>query len=143
MTDLFHTVLSIKIPVEECDQKTQIFHSLSVISSLFLIDNLNDYIQFINSTKSPDSVSLLISRVFTVYTEMRNISHAFDTILSHNTIPHLSSLYNTNEIRSCLEQQVLGILPLQLLDILNRLLPYLLDTKYHCFVVVIVVMRRL
>ena len=122
---------------EDCMQQSEILYSLSLISSLFLIENLPRYIEFAHAniphiaTHSALAASLsdVISRVFVVYTEMRNISHAFDAILQYKDLPALSSLYGSSAIQMCLKEQVANILPLQLNDILNRLLPYVVDVQ--------------
>lgn len=137
LTDLFHTILAVPCHrSEDCANQCQALLSLSNISSLFLIDNLPDYIQFINRSLPHVSdlsktLSQLISRIFVVYTEMRNLSHAFDAILSQHAVPQLASLYINSSIEACLQQQVLQILPLQLHDILQKLLPYVLGVELH------------
>lgn len=108
-----------------------------MISSLFLIDNLTQYIQFIHTNlpslaSSPDlttSLTDVVSHIFVVYTEMRNISFAFDEILRHQNIAALASLYTHTRIQTCLQEQVTKILPLQIHDILKNLLPYVLASE--------------
>lgn len=115
---------------------SHILYSLSQISSLFLIDHLQAYIQFINqasshlTTELSSSLSSLISRIFIIYTEMRAISQAFDMILQSSS---LVSVYTTASIESCLCQQASMVLPLQLSDILNNLKQYLLHPELILF----------
>lgn len=115
---------------------SHILYSLSQISSLFLIDHLQAYIQFINQASShltielSSSLSSLISRIFIIYTEMRAISQAFDMILQSSS---LVSVYTTESIESCLCQQASMVLPLQLYDILNNLKQYLLHPELILF----------
>ena len=134
---MFYTILALPSQ-QDCTCQSQIFYSLSQVSSLFLIDNIAQYIHFVHSNvpllASHHSLSALlaniINQVFIVYTEMRNITFAFNSILQDASTASLSTLYVHESIQQCLREQIPNILPLQLYDILNSLLPFVLDDKY-------------
>ena len=95
------------------------------ISSLFLINNLPTYIQFIN-THTPeamcevrDSLARLENCMFTVYTEMRDLNVLFSTILCESSTRRLTELYTDEKVQQCLEQLTMRILPLQITSIFS------------------------
>ena len=100
------------------------------ISSLFLINNLSVYIQFIN-THTPEaigevraSLARLENCMFTVFTEMRDLNVLLSTILCDSSISRLTELYTDEKVQQCLEQLTLRILPLQITSILRCLMKY-------------------
>ena len=100
------------------------------ISSLFLINNLPTYIQFIN-THTPeamcevrDSLARLENCMFTVYTEMRDLNVLFSTILCESSTRRLTELYTDEKVQQCFEQLTMRILPLQITSILRCLMDY-------------------
>lgn len=100
------------------------------ISSLFLINNLPVYVQFIN-THTPkaicevcDSLARLESSMFTVFTEMRDLNVLLSTILRNSSTSRLTELYTNEKVQQCLEQLTLRILPMQITSILKCLIEY-------------------
>ena len=100
------------------------------ISSLFLINNLPTYVQFIN-THTPeaicevrDSLARLENCMLTVYTEMRDLNVLFSSILCDSSTSRLPELYTDEKVQHCLEQLTMRILPLQITSILRCLMDY-------------------
>lgn len=114
-------------------------NALSEISSLLLIHHLPFVLHFVNThsecylrqrdATAQDVLGGFVAKIFSVYTEMRDINKAFASILDATSVASLALLYTGSVVEKALSALTALILPLQLASILGLLSQYALKDE--------------